>query len=318
MPSWILSVDLHLYLLTFPVIWLYYRNPTIGKYSITSAMIWGAVIHGVYAFWNHGNAVLSYANFDIASMVNHMGLHTGTINYVSSYFAGILGAIAFHERRRLKYMTKIGVTILLVLLECIIQWAMTMENRTLGQYEAGAYQASSRLLSGIAAAIGTFCLVSINGTLQRLLAFRILQIFSRFNYSVYMASFLVFYFEVFTLRAPLEYHVHSFVTHWLVVMVEGIVLGLFLHVFFEAPFIRVSRYLFTSDPDVSPSSSPPPGVQTPDSGLSLSSSASSSPSIPSTPLSLSPTPVKDLSITPKGYRKLQRKTLNNNCLEKLE
>lgn len=73
---------------------------------------------------------------------------------------------------------------------------------------------------------------------------KLFVILGRFSFASYLGHFMVMYYDVFTTKSPLEFTSYNMVMRPTYVLMYGHVLGYFIHVVFEAPFIRLSKVIF--------------------------------------------------------------------------
>ena len=254
-PAWILSVDIQFYSASFLLIYLYYKNPLKAKILLFCLTIMSCFVQAIYLYINNYPAFLDFSSYDLKSLITNSWVHSSTINYASSYLIGLFLAILIHER--FKFRNKIvrsGATISLIAIY-IGTYALpySWKNRTVSRVEELIYGSVYRTLVAVAYAGLLSRNTSVNDWSRKMFAARIFVVLGRFNYSIYMAHFLFIYLDIFTIRRPIDYDTYSMVTRTTYVIFYGIVLGFMTHMLFEAPFVRMSRWIFA--PSAKPASS---------------------------------------------------------------
>lgn len=98
MPSWIIAPDMQFYLISFFLICLYMKKRFIGKLFILTGVFFSMLLQWFYLNYNQYPGVLDASDYDYSMMKKYSGLHVDTVNYVSSYLLGLLGAILCYEK----------------------------------------------------------------------------------------------------------------------------------------------------------------------------------------------------------------------------
>lgn len=249
MPSWIISSDIQLFAASFFLIYAYHKNAFLAKILLVCLTILSCFAQAIYLIVNKYPAHLDFSSYDLKSIVTNSGLHVSTINYISSYLIGMIVAILIHERFWVRSKS-IKAALFLFFLACYVgtfalpyTWKYRKVNRT----EELVYGSTYRLLIAAAIAGSVYWHVVVNDWIRKLFAARLFVILGRFNYSIYMAHFLFIYLDIFTTRRPIDYDSYNIVIRTSYVVFYGIVLGYMTHLLFEAPFVRLSRWIFTSE-----------------------------------------------------------------------
>ena len=247
-PTWILAADLQLFAASFLLIFLYFKRPRLGKQVIAVAILAACVAQGIYVHANQYPGFLSFASYDLRSIVDRTWrLHVSTINYVSSYLMGMLAAIALREKLNLRPGRRVLATSYFFLAYFgTFAWPYTWSWRHVSRAEELVYAATFRTLVASSIAASVFRHATRKDCLYRAFTARVFQTLGRFSFSIYMAHFLFLYFHVFTVRRPIDYHDYSFLLRTSCVVLNGCLLGLLIHLLFEAPFIQFARLLFSS------------------------------------------------------------------------
>lgn len=246
MPTWIIASDIQLFAASFLVIYLYYKNPLIAKILLVCLTVASCFAQAFYIYANDYPAYLDFSSYDLHSIIENIGLHVSTINYVSTYLIGMIAAILIHERFRIRSKS-VKSAIALFLISCYVgTFAVpyTWKYRSVSRTEELVYASLYRSLIAAAIAGSVYWHVTVNDWIRKVFAARLFVILGRFNYSIYMAHFLFIYLDIFTTRRPIDYDTYSIVIRTSYVCFYGIVLGYMTHLLFEAPFVRLSRWIF--------------------------------------------------------------------------
>ena len=256
MPSWIISSDIQLFAASFFLIYLYHKNPLMAKILLVCLTILSCFAQAIYLVVNDYPAYLDFSSYDLKSIITNSGLHVSTINYVSSYLIGMIVAILIHERFRVRRKSvKAGVaTVFIAFYVGTFAVPYTWKHRTVSRVEELIYGSLYRSLTAAAIAGSVYWHVTVNDFMRKLFAARIFVVLGRFNYSIYMAHFLFIYLDIFTTRRPIDYDSYSMAIRTSYVVFYGIVLGYMTHLLFEAPFVRLSRWIFA------PAAKPVPSI----------------------------------------------------------
>ena len=249
MPTWILAADIQFFTVSFLLIYLYHRRPKLTRFVVIALISCGVILQGLHKRVNGYPAFLNFGNYDLKQLSDDFYIHTSSINYISSYFLGLFVGIAVHERwkvspsnfQQFRCFWWSGILSLFVL---TYSWAHSWKDREPSIIEQVIYGSIQRTLMALFAAGILYWNCSYHDSLRYIMNIRIVSILGQFNYSSYMGHFLVMYLDIGSLKQPLEYSLWSIVTRTTSILVLGIIVGFFIHLLFEAPFIRLSRHLF--------------------------------------------------------------------------
>ena len=255
MPSWIIPSDIQFFTVSFFFIFMYHRRPKLTRLLTVCTIFAGVVIQAIYiGIWHLESPFLTFAIYDLKkSMIDHVGLHIDTVNYTSSYFIGFLCAIMIHEKclfsrmshhyftrhRMLFIIATFGLNVVTYL------WGYSFKFREVSSLEQFMYGSLARTMMAVATAMLLYWNCTYDDGFRSLLNNRIFTFLGQFNYSIYMAHFLFMYLDVFSTKEPLRFDFWSIMTRTCYVLFFGIIFGYFIHILFEAPFIRLSRHLFS-------------------------------------------------------------------------
>lgn len=246
--TWIVGVDMHLFAASFPLIFLYNKRPFGTKVLLVVLTIASCVAQAIYVQVNNYPAYLDFSSYDLHAVREQVWLHVSTINYVSSYLIGMFVAILLHERLdvRGKRIRILAAIFFITSYLSTFYWPHTWKSRTdsVPRWEQVAYASTYRTIIGAACAAMLFHNATLSDAVARLFSARLFVIIGRFNFSTYMSTFLVIFLEVFSARRPLDLDTYSVFCRTCYTIVFGTGIGFLMHLLVEAPFIRISRWIF--------------------------------------------------------------------------
>jgi peptidoglycan/LPS O-acetylase OafA/YrhL len=254
MPSWIIPADIQFYTLSFMFIFLYHKRPKLARSVTLITIILGMIVQAIYIRFKHYEApFLTFAVYDLKTQVEeHIGVHVDTINYITSYFIGFLVAIIVHEKWLFchsDYYFFRGYRLAFALVTSSIcswsyLWGYSFKFREVTSFEMFVYGSLVRTMMAVATGALLYWNCTYNDRLRAFLTNRVFSFLGQFNYSIYMGHFLFMYLDVYSTKQPLEYSFWPIMTRTVYVLIFGIAFGYFIHILFEAPFVRLSRYIF--------------------------------------------------------------------------
>lgn len=100
------------------------------------------------------------------------------------------------------------------------------------------------VLSTGAALILYACSMGYGGLFDKLCSLRIIVPVGRYCLSMWMAHFLYIWYEMFTIRRPIDGYKFAFLARVLHCFAWAICLGWIIYIFIEAPFVNLSKSLF--------------------------------------------------------------------------
>jgi len=212
------------------------------------------LVQGIYVKLYNYPAYLDVTSYDLKPIGDHLGLHTGSINYISSYLIGLITAIVVHEKRWIvsdKFYFFMFFPVLFLgsgLLLLTYAWPHNWKSREPSETEKLLYSSIQRTVTALSLSLFLFWNCNYQDKIRNILSNRFLAILGKFNYSIYMGHFFIVYLDNFSLKRPIEFSLWAIISKVSFVICSGIILGFLMHLFFEAPFIRLSRLMFTRRP----------------------------------------------------------------------
>ena len=98
MPSWIVAPDLHFFVLSLFILALYKYHAFLCKMLLAFGVLLGILSQALYLVYTNSPGLIDFTKYDRARFNDHSGIHTNTVNYISSYMLGLLAAITCHEQ----------------------------------------------------------------------------------------------------------------------------------------------------------------------------------------------------------------------------
>ena len=250
MPSWILAPDVSLYILSYGLIYIYLNNRQTGLRIINLLILLGIIAEASYLYLFDLPPFMDMASFDYRHLHDHeVGLHTYTVNYISPYLIGLMVGIRVLEKK-----FKRGKQFFyFMVISCMSSYALiyyipsTWRWRTdVSRIEKLIFGSLSRCMMSYAVAGGFFyqAVVKPRAFSTRFNSNKVFVVLGRFAFAAYLGHFMVMYYDIFTLRAPLEFTSYNMMVRSTSVLIYGHILGFMIHVIFEAPFIRLSKMIF--------------------------------------------------------------------------
>lgn len=98
MPSWIVAPDLHFFVMSIFLLALYKYHSFLCKILLALGVLLGVMSQALYLVYTNSPGLIDFTKYDRARFNHHSGIHTNTVNYISSYMLGLLVAITCHEQ----------------------------------------------------------------------------------------------------------------------------------------------------------------------------------------------------------------------------
>lgn len=126
MPSWIVAPDLHFFIASLFIITLYRYHAFLCKLLLTGGVFMGVLLQALYLLYTNSPGLIDFTKYDRALFNQYSGIHTNTVNYISSYMLGMLTAITCHEKMKTSHRVSVHFALVCTRLESSRRKSMSL------------------------------------------------------------------------------------------------------------------------------------------------------------------------------------------------
>ncbi|XP_049837506.1 nose resistant to fluoxetine protein 6-like [Schistocerca gregaria] len=267
--SWYLSADTQLYWLSPLVLYPMFRWPRVARGLLGGLLLVPIIVAFCLTY------VLKFPWADVRSLEDSVrdaffpGVYAATYTRASPFLVGLgLGWLLFHTKGHKTHLSVATVCVCWVAsTACALAVVYSLHAYYVKPYnplEAAFFSALHPLAWALVVSWIIFaCERGYAGPVRRLLSWWGFQPLAKLCYSAYLIHFLVFYYELGTLRAPISYDHYSVVHIALGDVAIVLTLSTVFTLTFELPVLNLDKAWLKPDSKPSPAKPASPGTATP-------------------------------------------------------
>ncbi|XP_073960765.1 nose resistant to fluoxetine protein 6-like [Choristoneura fumiferana] len=255
--TWYIPCDFHFYLITLVLLYVYRKDPKVGKIAAAVVVFLGFIGPGINAYIYNLPAVMTFnlgVEINIRNSNSFINGYIRTHNRMGPYVVGLIVGYmmsiykpADYKKVWSKTTSFLGAGVGLLLMGVVLGTGVFCYTyRVMGPL-AWLYLVFDRTTFAVAVLIViVFCTYGDVPLINSFLSWAPFKPLSRLSYGVYVIHLVLLYRSKTSLRAPLRYHYFDVVVEAAGLAVTSLILSLTVWLLVEAPLINfTNKYLDT-------------------------------------------------------------------------
>lgn len=248
--GWFMAADFQLYIISFFLIILMYKRPKVGITLTCATVGVGFVIQMVVVAYVQ---TMPYFRMDVldsnlAVSQTHL-LHFSTLQYVSSYFIGLM--VGFLIANMMELKSNLAIVLMQIAFPVLTAIAVLLPGLAGDDLSGPLFYLigpiTRTLLSMSVAGMVYLCWLGRGGDMCRVLSSTLFARLGRFSFSTFMVHYLLIWYEASISRSPYDLTPYPMVLRIIASLTVSQVLGYFVFLIFEAPAFNITKALLTKN-----------------------------------------------------------------------